>query len=91
MMSSQQLCHVDSSSCCSMHGSSSSSVYKDLALPLAAMEIVEMETTSVQSYLERPTAQLMAEGTDSKRKGETKRARMQIVVEVSGEGSLTTR
>jgi len=33
----------------------------------------------------------MAEGTDSKRKGETKRARMQIVVEVSGEGSLTTR
>jgi len=53
-----------------MHGSSSSSVYKDLALPLAAMEIVEMETTSVMSYLERPTAQLLAEGINAKRKKE---------------------
>ena len=52
------------------------------------MEIVEMETTSVMSYLERPTAQLMVEGTDSKRKGEIERTRMQIVVEVSGEGSF---
>jgi hypothetical protein len=34
------------------------------------MEIVEMETTSVKSYLERPTAQLMAEGINSKRKKE---------------------
>ena len=53
-----------------MHGSSSSSVYKDLALPLANVERDSGNGDNQCQVVERPTAQLLLEGINSKRKKE---------------------